>query len=97
MRKLAAFVAKLQINLSFTHLHNLCNTRTRQASQRCSNVQVVLFLYTPMVTTIPFNKGYSAPHDIVSLLQSRGLYILDTNKAQQSWAIAVDIAGALSK
>ena len=35
-----------------------------------------------MATTIPFNKSYSNPHDIVSLLQSRGLHISDTNKAE---------------
>ena len=56
------------------------------------------YLYTQlMATTIPFSKGYSNPHDIVALLQSRGLHISDTNKAQRSCAIAVDIAGALSK
>ncbi|MBR5335419.1 MAG: Abi family protein [Bacteroidaceae bacterium] len=35
-----------------------------------------------MATTIPFSKGYSNPHDIISLLQSRGLHISDTNKAE---------------
>ena len=29
----------------FKQNHYLCITRTRQASQRCSNVRVVLFLY----------------------------------------------------
>ena len=41
------------------------------------------YFYTrQMATTIPFNKSYSNPHDIVSLLQSRGLHISDTNKAE---------------
>ena len=41
------------------------------------------YLYTQlMATTIPFSKGYSNPHDIISLLQSRGLHISDTNKAE---------------
>ena len=35
-----------------------------------------------MVTTIPFSKGYSNPHDIVYLLQSRGLQISNTSKAE---------------
>ena len=35
-----------------------------------------------MATTIPFSKGYSNPHDIVYLLQSRGLNISDTSKAE---------------
>ena len=30
----------------------LCTTRTRQASQRCSNVRVVLFLYNEQQSTI---------------------------------------------
>ena len=31
----------------------LCTTRTRQASQRCSNVRVVLFLYNEQQNPIP--------------------------------------------
>ncbi|MDE5783396.1 MAG: Abi family protein [Prevotella sp.] len=35
-----------------------------------------------MATTIPFNKPYCEPHDLVKLLKSRGLSIEDDNKAQ---------------
>jgi len=58
-----------------------CITRTRQASQRCSNVRVV-FLYTTMAITIPFGKNYTKPRDLVSLLISRGLTVRYTNKAE---------------
>ena len=56
-------------------------TRTRQASPRCSNVRVVLF-YT-MSNRIPFQKPYASTHDLVRLLQSRGLTVADTAKAER--------------
>ena len=59
----------------------LCTTRTRQASQRCSNVRVVLF-YT-MNNRIPFQKSYTSAHDLVCLLQSRGLTVTDPAKAER--------------
>ena len=59
----------------------LCNTRTRQASQRCSNVRVV-FVYRRMATRIPFTKMYSSPNDLVQLLKARGLEITDEEKAK---------------
>ena len=40
------------------------------------------FFINHMSNTIPFTKGYSSPHDLVSLLQSRGLSISDTSKAE---------------
>ena len=60
----------------------LCSTRTRQASQRCSNVRVVFF-YRRMATKNSFTKMYSSPSDLVQLLQSRGLVIFDRKKAKQ--------------
>ena len=57
----------------------LCTTRTRQASQRCSNVRVVLF-YT-MNNRTPFQKPYTSARDLVCLLQSRGLTVTDPAKA----------------
>ena len=57
----------------------LCTTRTRQASQRCSNVRVVLF-YT-MNNRVPFQKSYTSARDLVCLLQSRGLTVTDPAKA----------------
>ena len=36
-----------------------------------------------MSTTIPFSKSYSNPHDLVTLLSSRGLAIQCTSKAEQ--------------
>lgn len=35
-----------------------------------------------MSNTIPFSKGYTSPHDLVSLLQLRGLSISDILKAE---------------
>ena len=35
-----------------------------------------------MTGTIPFGKSYTSPHDLVSLLQLRGLYIPDALKAE---------------
>ena len=35
----------------------LCSTRTRQASQRCSNVRVVLFLYISLAEILVFSNG----------------------------------------
>ena len=58
-----------------------CTTRTRQASQRCSNVRVV-FLLAHMTTTTPFSKTCSNPHDLVVLLQSRGLSIMYSPTAE---------------
>ena len=53
-------------------------TRTRQASQRCSNERVVFFNMAR-----PFNKHYSSPHDLVDLLISRRLTISDKLKAEK--------------
>ena len=61
----------------------LCTTRTRQASQRCSNVRVVfLYVHFIMAATIPFGKQYTDSHDLVKLLKSRGLSVEDDTKAQ---------------
>ena len=35
-----------------------------------------------MTNTIPFGKSYTSPHDLVSLLQIKGLYIPDALKAE---------------
>ena len=40
------------------------------------------FFYT-MSNRIPFQKSYASVHDLVSLLQSRGLMIADTTKAER--------------
>ena len=60
----------------------LCIARTRQASQRCSNVRVVFLYIRLMAATIPFSKPYSNPHDLIALLKSRGLSISDDAKAE---------------
>ncbi len=65
----------------FTRMYYLCTTRTRQASQRCSNVRVV-FLYI-MNNKIPFQKTFTRAHELVSLLQSRGLLIDDNKEAER--------------
>ena len=57
----------------------LCSTRTRQASQRCSNERVVFLL--AMTTKIPFSKSYTEESSLIALLQSRGLSITDESKA----------------
>ncbi len=54
----------------------LCINRTCQASQRCSNRQVVFYM------TRPFNKTYFTPRQHVKLLQERGLLISDELKAE---------------
>ena len=59
----------------------ICNARTRQASQRCSNVRVV-FYYIMISHTVPFGKGYTAARDLVSLLQERGLFVSNTSRAE---------------
>ena len=43
----------LEILWNFRKLLYLCTTRTRQASPRCSNVRVVLFLYDEQQNPIP--------------------------------------------
>lgn len=35
-----------------------------------------------MATTIPFNKSYSNPHDLIALLKSRGLSVSNDDKAE---------------
>ena len=61
----------------------LCTMRTRQASQRCSNVRVVfLYVHFIMTATIPFGKQYTDSHDLVKILKSRGLSVEDDTKAQ---------------
>lgn len=40
------------------------------------------FYFIPMVTK-PFSKSYTSPRDLVTLLKSRGLSILDINKAER--------------
>ena len=59
----------------------LCSTRTRQASQRCSNVRVV-FLYVLMANKTIFNKTYKSPKESIEILRERGLSITDESKAQ---------------
>ena len=52
----------------------LCSTRTRQASQRCLNRRVVLFYEI-------YNKEYSSPSELISILQNRGLDCSDIDNA----------------
>lgn len=40
----------------FNYYSYLCITRTRQASQRCSNVRVVLFLYISLAEILVFSN-----------------------------------------
>ena len=66
---------------SFCFSRKYCSfavTRTRQASQRCSNVRVVFFM---SAMRIPFQKPYTNPFDLVNLLKSRGLTVCDESKA----------------
>ena len=53
----------------------LCTTRTRQASQRCSNVRVVLFLYNEQQNFIP-----EAVHQCARPCQSLAVKRLDSNR-----------------
>ena len=39
------------------NLRTFVSTRTRQASQRCSNVRVVLFLYISLAEILVFSNG----------------------------------------
>ena len=39
------------------NLRTFVSARTRQASQRCSNVRVVLFLYISLAEILVFSKG----------------------------------------
>ena len=41
------------------------------------------FYFYTMSNRIPFQKPYTSAHDLVSLLQSRGLTIADTAKAER--------------
>ena len=41
------------------------------------------FIFIPMANRIPFQKSYTNPHDLVTLLQSRGLAVSDPNKAER--------------
>ena len=41
------------------------------------------FIFTPMVNRIPFQKPYTNSHNLVALLQSRGLAIADSIKAER--------------
>jgi len=41
------------------------------------------FIFIPMANRIPFQKSYTNPHDLVILLQSRGLTVSDPNKAER--------------
>ena len=40
------------------------------------------FFVSAYDNTIPFSKAYSSPHDLVVLLQSRGLSIVDSASAE---------------
>jgi len=41
------------------------------------------FYFYTMSNRIPFQKPYASAHDLVSLLQSRGLTVADTAKAER--------------
>ena len=41
------------------------------------------FIFIPMANRAPFHKTYTNPHDLVNLLQSRGLAIDDPTKAER--------------
>ena len=45
-----------QKNAGFEESSYLCSTSTRQASQRCSNVRVVLFLYISLAEILVFSN-----------------------------------------
>ena len=61
----------------------ICSARTRQASQRCSNVRVVFYIPKQIVVMIPFNKPYKTPEELILLLKSRGLCISNSSKAKR--------------
>ena len=75
----------------FREKQYLCTTRTRQASPldlwqfviarrmlKCAG----RFILCTMNSKIPFQKSYASAHDLVRLLQSRGLTVTDTAKAE---------------
>ena len=41
------------------------------------------FIFVPMANRIPFQKPYTNSHDLVALLQSRGLAVADSIKAER--------------
>lgn len=41
------------------------------------------FIFIPMANQIPFQKTYTNPHDLVTLLQSRGLVVSNPAKAER--------------
>jgi abortive infection bacteriophage resistance protein len=41
------------------------------------------FIFIPMTTLIPYTKDYKSASELVALLQSRGLYVSNTSKAQK--------------
>ena len=59
-------------------MHPLEPAKPLNDAQMCGS----FFFYT-MSNRIPFPKSYTSAHDLVILLQSRGLTIADTNKAER--------------
>ena len=61
MKKLLGEERDKNLSKNLLVSNNLCtfvSARTRQASQRCSNVRVVLFLYISLAEILVFSNGY---------------------------------------
>ena len=41
------------------------------------------FIFVPMANRVPFHKTYTNSHDLVNLLQSRGLAVADPTNAER--------------
>jgi abortive infection bacteriophage resistance protein len=67
-----------EIFCSFIYWLYFCSNSTRRASLQCLNRRVVLF-YTVM--KISYSKTCKLPQDLIFLLKSRGLSILDEQRA----------------
>ena len=60
MKKLLGEERDKNLSKNLLVSNNLCtfvSARTRQASQRCSNVRVVLFLYISLAESLVFSNG----------------------------------------
>ena len=60
----------------------LCSTSTRQASQRCSNVRVVLFLYMP-VSVFKTLATFFSPKNLLYMKNFYCMYLPYTENSQQ--------------
>ena len=66
------------IQQDFVSLQVLEPAKPLNDAQMCGS-----FYFYTMSNRIPFPKPYTSAHDLVSLLQSRGLTIADTEKTER--------------